>query len=58
MENVVKTVHYYAARVSGEMHLQENEIRDAKWVDLTQATQFLTFKEAQNICQQVINHLP
>lgn len=56
-ETVIKTVHYYAARVSGEMHLQEEEIRDAKWVDLAEAIPYLTFKEAQNICQQVIDHL-
>ncbi|MBS0650196.1 MAG: NUDIX domain-containing protein [Verrucomicrobia bacterium] len=52
-DTVVKTAHYFPARVSGELKLQEEEIRDAKWVDLKDAVQFLTFKEAQNICQQV-----
>ncbi len=52
-EVVIKTVRYFAARVSGQLKLQEEEIRDAKWVDLKEAVQYLTFKEAQNICQQV-----
>ncbi len=52
-DTVVKTVHYFAARVSGELKFQEEEIRDAKWVGLKEAVQYLTFKEAQNICQQV-----
>lgn len=56
-EAVVKTVHYFVARVSGELILQEEEIRDAKWVDLSEATEHLTFKEAKNICKQVIAHL-
>ncbi len=56
-KHILKTVHYFAACVSGEMHLQEKEIRDAKWIDLTEAASHLTFKEAQNICQQVIDYL-
>lgn len=52
-EVVLKTAHYFPARVSGELHMQEEEIRDAKWVDIKEAVQHLTFKEAQNICQQV-----
>lgn len=56
-DTVVKTAHYFPARVSGELKLQEEEIRDAKWVDLKEAVQFLTFKEAQNICQQVMAFL-
>lgn len=52
-DTVVKKAHYFAARVSGELKLQEEEIRDAKWVDLKEAVRHLTFKEAQNICQQV-----
>lgn len=54
---VIKTVYYYAGRVTGELRLQEEEIRDAKWMELCEATDHLTFKEAQHVCQQVIAYL-
>ena len=56
-KTISKTVHYFAASVSGKLHLQEEEIRDSKWVDLNDATDCLTFKEAKNLCQQVIAFL-
>lgn len=56
-EMIVKTVHYFPARVSGSLELQQDEIRDAKWVALKQAKEQLSFREAQSICSQVISFL-
>ncbi|HSX12387.1 MAG TPA: NUDIX domain-containing protein [Rhabdochlamydiaceae bacterium] len=54
---ILKTVHYFPAVVSGELKLQEEEIRDGKWLPLTEAPQQLTFKEARSICDQITQML-
>lgn len=56
-EIVSKTVHYFPSIVKGELKLQEEEIRDAKWVPLKEAVKHLTFKEARWMCQELMNHL-
>ncbi len=56
-ERVLKVVNYFIAMVSGELKLQEAEIRDAKWLPLSSAAGQLTFKEAKAICQKVIHFL-
>lgn len=56
-EIVVKTVQYFPARVKGTLHLQAEEIRDAKWVPLKEATRHLTFKEAKEMCHKLITLL-
>lgn len=55
---VKKTVHYYPAVVKGTLLLQEEEIRDAKWLTLEEALHQLTFKEARSLCQHVMKTLP
>lgn len=54
---VRKTVQYFAAEVAGEPVLQPEEIRDGRWVALTDASKLLTFKEAQAICARVMQLL-
>jgi bis(5'-nucleosidyl)-tetraphosphatase len=56
-EIVVKTVQYFPACVSGTLHLQAEEIRDAKWVPLKDAARHLTFKEAKEMCNKLVNLL-
>jgi 8-oxo-dGTP pyrophosphatase MutT (NUDIX family) len=56
-EVVIKTVQYFPARVKGTLHLQAEEIRDAKWVPLKEATRHLTFKEAKEMCHKLITLL-
>lgn len=56
-ELMQKTVHYFPAIVSGELYLQEEEIRDSLWLPLSEAIEHLTFKEAKNICHLVIKRL-
>jgi len=56
-EIVIKTVRYFPAIVKGELKLQEEEIKDAKWVPLKEAAQHLTFKEARSMCTELIKIL-
>lgn len=56
-EIVVKTVKYFPALVKGKIVLQEEEIKDAKWILLKDASKHLTFKEARSMCQQLIKIL-
>lgn len=53
-EVVVKTVQYFPALVSGELKLQAEEIRDAKWVALKDAARHLTFKESKEMCNKLV----
>lgn len=46
---ITKTVTYFPAIVGGELLLQEEEIRDAKWLSIKEALDQLSFKEAQQI---------
>lgn len=58
-EIVQKQVKYFPAIVSGDLHLQEEEIQDAKWVLLEDAASHLSFKEAKSMCQilpQLLKH--
>jgi bis(5'-nucleosidyl)-tetraphosphatase len=54
---VVKIVQYFPAIVSGDLRIQQEEIREAKWLTISEAMQQLTFKEARNILQEFIKHL-
>ena len=56
-EVVVKTVQYFPALVSGELKLQAEEIRDAKWVPLKEAASHLTFKESKEMCNKLVTFL-
>jgi 8-oxo-dGTP pyrophosphatase MutT (NUDIX family) len=56
-QKILKTVHYFPAIVSGTLLLQEEEIRDGKWLPLHEAKQRLTFREARSICDQIIHLL-
>jgi 8-oxo-dGTP pyrophosphatase MutT (NUDIX family) len=54
---VLKTVHYFPALVSGVLQLQEEEIRDAKWINIREALPLLSFKEARHILEELIKFL-
>ena len=53
-ERILKVVHYFPALVKGELNLQEEEVRDAKWLTLDQAEQQLSFKEARHILKSCL----
>ncbi len=54
---VIKTVQYFPAIVTGTLKLQAEEIRDAKWVPLQEASRYLTFKEAKEMCNQLCSKM-
>lgn len=54
---IVKTVQYFPAYVKGELKIQPEEIREAKWVTIPEAMQQLTFAEARNILQEFVRYL-
>lgn len=54
---IVKSVQYFPAFVTGDLHLQEEEIRDAKWMTIPDAMLQLTFKEARHILQKFVDDL-
>lgn len=52
-ERVEKAVSYFPAIVTGEIVIQQIEIKSTQWVNLSEAPKHVTFKEAQNLCNQV-----
>jgi bis(5'-nucleosidyl)-tetraphosphatase len=54
---IIKTVQYFPAFVEGDLILQEEEIRDAKWMTIPEALQQLSFREARHILQEFVRHL-
>ena len=52
-EEVQKTVSYFPAIVQGVLKLQPEEIQDAKWIFLEEASEHLTFAEARQMCQEL-----
>ncbi|MFI0434271.1 MAG: bis(5'-nucleosyl)-tetraphosphatase [Parachlamydiaceae bacterium] len=54
---VSKTVHYYIALVTGNLVIQEIEIKNSQWVSLPQAFDIMTFKEGKRLCFEVTEFL-
>ncbi|MGE5196457.1 MAG: bis(5'-nucleosyl)-tetraphosphatase [Anaerolineae bacterium] len=50
---VNKKVYYFPALVFGTFSLQHEEIREAKWIDLEQASSVLSFEGTKLICKKV-----
>lgn len=51
-KRIEKTVTYFLAEVTGDLSLQPEEVKDAKWVPLTEATNHLTFPASQTLCKR------
>ncbi len=56
-QNVVKTVQYFPAVVEGPLRIQEEEIREAKWLTIPEAMNQLSFREARHILQASVRLL-
>ncbi len=56
-EFIVKTVQYFPALVRGDLQIQQEEIREAKWLTIPEAMRQLTFKEARHILQEFVRYL-
>ena|SRR3990167_6165387 len=52
-DKVHKTVTYFPCLVEGDLCLQQEEVLDARWILLSDARKYLTFKEAKEICKKV-----
>lgn len=47
-----KKVTYFIAQVHGQVKIMEEEIRDYKWVPLSEAVNYVTFDQAKTICRE------
>lgn len=54
---IEKAVYYFPAIVKGALVLQEEEVRDARWLTLNAALSLLTFQEARTLCSYVMTTL-
>lgn len=52
-----KQVFYFLAEVKGELNLQVEEVKDAKWVPVTQAEAFATYAEGKALVKKVLNYI-
>ncbi|MBN4066901.1 NUDIX domain-containing protein [Simkania negevensis] len=52
-----KRVTYFAATVSGDIVLQQEEVVNAIWMALEEAQERITFPEAKELCSKVIASL-
>lgn len=53
-ERFLKIVHYFPALVKGDLKLQVEEVRDAKWLPLREAELQLSFREARQILKSCL----
>lgn len=56
-QKIIKKVFYFLAEVQGEVILQQEEVREGKWMSLQEALVQLTFKEARSLCAEIIKML-
>lgn len=56
-EFIDKTVVYYLAIVDGILKIQTEEVKQAKWVPVTQAEQLATYSEGKALVREVIKAL-
>ncbi|KAF3361471.1 Bis(5'-nucleosyl)-tetraphosphatase [asymmetrical] [Chlamydiales bacterium STE3] len=50
---ISKTVTYFLAEVEGTVVLQEQELKDYKWIDLKKASSVATYKETQAVLNKM-----
>lgn len=54
---ISKKVLYYLALVEGSLSVQAEEVKDAKWVPVTQAEAFATYSEGKALVRKVLEFL-
>lgn len=54
-KKIYKTVQYFLAEVEGNVQIQKEEVKDSRWIPLSQAADYVTFPEAKKICLQLFN---
>lgn len=50
---VNKVVTYFMAKVKGKVKVQQEEIADAAWIRVSEASQFASFPEAKRLCEEI-----
>jgi 8-oxo-dGTP pyrophosphatase MutT (NUDIX family) len=55
---IYKTVGYFIAEVHGEVVLQQEELKDGRWVVLHNAQAVVTYSQMKNLLNEVIRMLP
>lgn len=55
---VEKTVTYFLAEVEGEVFLQTEELKDARWMELPEANNLATFPEAKRLSLEILDWIP
>ncbi len=53
-QNIHKSVTYFIAEVSRDLHLQEGEVLDAKWCPLSDLENLMTFEEGKKLAKQLL----
>ena len=56
-KTVLKTAFYFPALVSGTATLQEEEVREGRWLGFDPAMKMLTFSEGRALFNQVLHEL-
>jgi len=51
---IKKKVFYFLAEVSGKVQIQKEEIKDVKWVPLSEVTEALTFNEDKVLFKETL----
>ncbi len=54
---IEKTVTYFAAHVTGEIKVQDEEILQARWCPVDQAFELLTYDEAKQLLQSTLTKI-
>jgi len=54
---VYKLVDYFLASVGGKVEILKKELSDFEWVNLPEAKEKVTFKEAKKLCAEIENRL-
>lgn len=52
-----KTVRYFVAEVSGQIRVQPEEIKSARWIAVEQAEDLATYPESKSICRHLVKIL-
>lgn len=55
--HIDKAVTYFIAETTGEVEIQHDEIKAAKWVPLDESERHVTFPAAKAICRQALQLL-
>jgi len=56
-KDVKKKVYYYLGEVTGDIILQNQEVKDFRWVPLREASQYLTYSNSRSLHEKIVKFL-